>query len=385
MALQNVQLREIVEYVIDHRGKTPLKLGGSWTEFATNHPVLSAKNIKTGRIISKESIRFVDEDLYKLWMQTELKIGDILVTSEAPFGQLYYWDLEEKAVLGQRLFGLHVREEVNSKFLYYYMQTPKFQRELESRATGTTVLGLRQPELLKCTVALPSRREQDKCAEILGQIDKKIRVNESVNDNLQLLAQTIYQAMFIDEAQSKVYQATLKDLAEITMGQSPNGKSYNTEGKGTVFYQGRADFGKRFPAPRLFTTEPKRIAEKGDILLSVRAPVGDLNIAYESCCIGRGLGAIRSKTEHHSFLFYTMLSLRSQFEVYNSEGTVFGSINKKELCDISINIPSTRDLENFECIVRPIDNLIYLNFEENRRLQHLRDNLLKRLLNGNCS
>ena len=184
MALQNVQLREIVEYVIDHRGKTPLKLGGSWTEFATNHPVLSAKNIKTGRIISKESIRFVDEDLYKLWMQTELKIGDILVTSEAPFGQLYYWDLEEKAVLGQRLFGLHVREEVNSKFLYYYMQTPKFQRELESRATGTTVLGLRQPELLKCTVALPSRREQDKCAEILGQIDKKIRVNESVNDNL---------------------------------------------------------------------------------------------------------------------------------------------------------------------------------------------------------
>ena len=206
-----------------------------------------------------------------------------------------------------------------------------------------------------------------------------------VNDNLQLLAQTIYQAMFIDEAQSKVYQATLKDLAEITMGQSPNGKSYNTEGKGTVFYQGRADFGKRFPAPRLFTTEPKRIAEKGDILLSVRAPVGDLNIAYESCCIGRGLGAIRSKTEHHSFLFYTMLSLRSQFEVYNSEGTVFGSINKKELCDISRNIPSTRDLENFECIVRPIDNLIYLNFEENRRLQHLRDNLLKRLLNGNCS
>lgn len=184
MALHNVPLREIVEYVIDHRGKTPLKLKGSWAEFATNHPVLSAKNIKTGRIVSKESIRFVEGDLYKQWMQTELKIGDILVTSEAPFGQLYYWDLEEKAVLGQRLFGLHVKKEVNSKFLYYYMQTPRFQKELESRATGTTVLGLRQSELLKCTIDLPSRREQDKCAEILDQIDKKISINEGINDNL---------------------------------------------------------------------------------------------------------------------------------------------------------------------------------------------------------
>ena len=279
-----------------------------------------------------------------------------------------------------------IRHISDPNFVYYLSISPQFRSlAIKSMVGSSGRQRVQLDALANYLFRLPPLSVQKRIAGYLSSLDKKIFLNKRINDNLQLLAQTIYQAMFIDEAQSKVYQATLKDLAEITMGQSPNGKSYNTEGKGTVFYQGRADFGKRFPAPRLFTTEPKRIAEKGDILLSVRAPVGDLNIAYESCCIGRGLGAIRSKTEHHSFLFYTMLSLRSQFEVYNSEGTVFGSINKKELCDISINIPSTRDLENFECIVRPIDNLIYLNFEENRRLQHLRDNLLKRLLNGNCS
>ena len=79
------------------------------------------------------------------------------------------------------------------------------------------------------------------------------------------------------------------------MGQSPKGDTYNEEGVGTVFFQGRGEFGFRFPTRHLFTTDPKRMAQSNDVLMSVRAPVGDLNVAYEPCCIGRGLGAIRSK------------------------------------------------------------------------------------------
>ena len=105
------------------------------------------------------------------------------------------------------------------------------------------------------------------------------------------------------------WQEFLSEIANF-MGQSPDGSSYNENGNGTVFYQGRAEFGTRFPSRRLFTTQPKRMAEKGDVLISVRAPVGDLNVAYESCCLGRGLAGIQSINSFQSFVLYTMFALR---------------------------------------------------------------------------
>ncbi|MCQ2530903.1 MAG: restriction endonuclease subunit S [Lachnospiraceae bacterium] len=175
---------------------------------------------------------------------------------------------------------------------------------------------------------------------------------------------------------------TLKDIAEITMGQSPSGSSYNEDGTGEVFYQGRAEFGSRFPTRRLFTTEPKRMAEAGDVLLSVRAPVGALNVAYERCCIGRGLGAIRSKDNHQSYVLYTMFALRPELDVFNGEGTVFGSINRDALNNMPISIPSVEDLDAFEALVSPIDSMIRTNYEEICRLQAMRDSLLPRLMSG---
>ena len=161
----------------------------------------------------------------------------------------------------------------------------------------------------------------------------------------------------------------LSDIAIITMGQSPNGKSYNEQGEGEVFYQGRAEFGSRFPTRRLYTTEPKRMAETGDVLLSVRAPVGDMNIAYEKCCIGRGLAAVHSKTGNSSFLLYTMFGLKTQLDVFNGEGTVFGSINREALAAMPVQIPSNEAMAQFEKMVRPMDDLIKTNYEENCRLE----------------
>ena len=175
---------------------------------------------------------------------------------------------------------------------------------------------------------------------------------------------------------------TLSDIATITMGQSPSGSSYNEDGIGEVFYQGRAEFGFRFPTRRLFTSEPKRMAEIGDVLLSVRAPVGDLNVAYEKCCIGRGLGAIHSKDGNSSFVLYTMFALRAQLDVFNGEGTVFGSINRDALNSMPINIPSTEKIVAFEAVVHPMDNLIRINYEEICRLEELRNSLLPKLMSG---
>src|SRR3712207_1487035 len=202
--------------------------------------------------------------------------------------------------------------------------------------------------------------EQRKVAKVFRKIDNKIELNNQINDNLEQQAQAIYQQMFIDNPDSNWEAGTLSDIANITMGQSPSGSSYNEDGNGTIFFQGRAEFGLRFPSVRLFTTEPKRMACENDTLMSVRAPVGDLNVAHRYCCIGRGLAAIHSKNNHQSFVHYTMVSLKKQLDVFNGEGTVFGSINRNALNEMQILIPSDEKLDEFESIVAPMDTAIQI-------------------------
>ncbi len=188
--------------------------------------------------------------------------------------------------------------------------------------------------------------------------------------------------MIIDNVSDSWHIGKLSDIAEITMGQSPKGDTYNENATGTVFYQGRAEFGSRFPTRRLFTTDPKRMASEYDVLMSVRAPVGDINVATEPCCIGRGLAAIHSKDNHQSFVLYTLFAIREQLDVFNGEGTVFGSINKDSLNDMPITIPNKNTLEYFEKLVSPLDSIIRNNYEEICRLQNIRDTLLPKLMNG---
>ena len=204
----------------------------------------------------------------------------------------------------------------------------------------------------------------------------------NVNKNLKQQAQAIYQQMFIDNASSDWTEGTLSDIADITMGQSPSGSSYNEDGTGTIFFQGRAEFGFRFPTVRLYTTEPKRMACANDTLMSVRAPVGDLNVAHTDCCIGRGLAAIHSKNNHQSFVLYTVFSLKKQLDVFNGEGTVFGSINRNSLNEMPLLIPSSEKLDEFEALVAPMDAAIRNNYDEICRLEQLRDSLLPKLMSG---
>jgi type I restriction enzyme S subunit len=174
----------------------------------------------------------------------------------------------------------------------------------------------------------------------------------------------------------------LGDVAEITMGQSPDGKSLNENNEGVTFFQGRAEFGIRFPTKRLSTTEPKRMAKKGDILLSVRAPVGDLNVALEDCCIGRGLAAIRSKGGFSSFLLSLLKSKKADFDLYEGAGTIFGSINKDSLHDLQVIIPSDDTMKDYERVVSSADAVYHEKELESRALAELRDALLPKLMSG---
>jgi type I restriction enzyme S subunit len=164
------------------------------------------------------------------------------------------------------------------------------------------------------------------------------------------------------------------------MGQSPDGETYNLDGEGMIFYQGRTDFGWRFPTVRMFTTAPTRYAKEGDILMSVRAPVGDLNICVEDCCIGRGLAAICEKQHNNSFLYYLLLSKKDVFKQSDAEGTIFGSINKDALYKLPIIIPDVQSVMQFNANVKKIDDYIMLL---SRELNHLYS--LLSLLNSKLS
>lgn len=370
-------IRELCSVVVDCPHSTP-----KWT--ANGKIVIRNNNIKHGRIDFSSPSYTDDEHFAQRIKRAKPQPGDIIITREAPIGDVGMIPENTECCLGQRMVLLRANQSVCDNFyLLYSLQSLYVQHQISwSEGTGTTVSNLRIPHLEQIQIPYLPLEQQAKISSVLRALEEKIENNRRLNDNLQQQAMSLYAEMFLNSSDSNVTSGTLSDIAVITMGQSPSGSSYNEDGVGEVFYQGRAEFGFRFPKRRLFTTEPKRMAEAGDVLLSVRAPVGDLNIAYERCCIGRGLGAIHSKTGHSSFILYTMLALRSQLDVFNGEGTVFGSINRDALNAIPIDIPPVTEIDQFEVVAHPIDELIRANYEENCRLEAIRDSLLPKLMSG---
>ena len=231
--------------------------------------------------------------------------SDILYSEIRPANRRYaFVDFEktENYIASTKLMVIRPNQElVLPRFLYLLLTSSDLISEMQHLAetrSGTFPQITFSGELATFPIKLPPLPTQQKISAILSSLDNKIELNNKINTNLEQQTGALFKNWFVDfePFDGKMPEGwkvgKLSDIAEITMGQSPDGKSYNENGIGTVFYQGRAEFGTRFPTRRLFTTEPKRMAKKFDTLMSVRAPVGDTNIANEDCCIGRGLAAI---------------------------------------------------------------------------------------------
>lgn len=163
--------------------------------------------------------------------------------------------------------------------------------------------------------------------------------------------------------------ARLEDICSINMGQSPESSSYNESGEGMPFFQGNADFGELHPKVRIWCNAPTKIAERGDILISVRAPIGALNIADKQCCIGRGLAALTAN-ETLCDLKYLWYGLECKVDELNSKGTgsTFKAINKKTLAETEIPLPS---LEEQRCIAALLDKVSDLIAKRRAQLDKL--------------
>ena len=345
-----------------------------------------------------------------------LSEGDyIMAMTGATIGKVGKLQIDAKNVyINQRVCKFNpITSVCDKEYLYYVLSTSSFRNFIYNNVDSK----LAQPNIghttiYKYTHLFPSNiKEQKLIASVLNNIDRKIELNKQINDNLEAMAKQLYDYWFVqfdfpnekgkpyklsggamvwnEKLKRKIPQGwsngVLSDVANITMGQSPDGSSYNEDGEGIIFYQGSTDFGLRFPDIRQYTTSPSRYANKGDILMSVRAPVGALNIANNDCCIGRGLSALSSKIGSITHLYYLMNDFRLKFEGMNSAGTTFGSITKDELFSLPVIIPTKSVISEFEQVCEPIFDKQMIIGEEINALTKQRDELLPLLMNGQAT
>ena len=325
-----------------------------------------------------------------------LEKNDIVISARGTIGAMAM--IPYPMCFNQSCFGLRGNNVVDKNFLYYLTQTKV--NELRKSAHGSVFDTITRETFDNLRCLVPPLQTQQKIGNILSSLDSKIELNKRINDNLEQQAQALFKSwfvnfepfkngQFVDSELGKIPKGWkvgyLSEIADIIMGQSPNGSTYNENGEGIIFYQGRAEFGTRFPSIRLFTTNPTRIAPANSILISVRAPVGDINITHKECCIGRGLASAVSRTNKSAFLLYTLFSLKSDLDRFNAEGTVFGSINRKALETLKILIPTNDIISKFEAIVASMDQQILTLHLESENLKILRDTLLPKLMSGERS
>lgn len=343
---------------------------------------------------------------------------DILISTVRPNLRHYAFIKNPKEnTVASTGFAVITCKDVNPRYLYYYLTTNWVTDYLSAIAEShTSTYPAYNPDVLEnLEIPFPPLDTQKRIAAILGTLDDKIELNRQMNRTLEVMARAIFKSWFVDfdpvyakmEGRDDPLPAEvmdlfpdelveselglipkgwkvrkLKDGFNFTMGQSPPGSTYNEEGDGLPFYQGRRDFGFRYPALRVYCNEPKRIANPNDTLVSVRAPVGDVNLAKEECCIGRGVAAVRHKTGSASFTYYSMLNLKDYFNLFEAEGTVFGSISKTDFEGLEEVLPSNDLVNAFEDHAGVFDKKIENNSHQVETLSNLREILLPRLMSG---
>lgn len=306
--------------------------------------------------------------------------------------------------------------DLDPQFVSFWLSARRSIEWIKAHAVGGVMPNVNESVLRLFPIEFPQIGEQRAIATFLSAIDDKIELNSGVNQKVEHVASAIFRSWFVDfePVSAKRDGGTpigvpaeaidlfpghfteselgpipqgwnpglVGDRFEVTMGQSPPGSTYNETGEGLSFYQGRTDFGFRYPSRRVYCTAPTRFAKTEDTLISVRAPVGDANMAIEPCAIGRGVAAVRHRDSKRSFTYYAMRSLRDEFDVYEGEGTLFGAIGGEDLRRVPFVHPSDPILEAFEGLVGPMDSLIESNERESARLAELRESLLGPLLSG---
>ena len=303
----------------------------------------------------------------------------------------------------------------DSLYLYYFFGSPLGLHLLDTIRRQVAVAGITGKDLAALTIPVPSPPQQRAIAQVLGTLDDKIELNRRMNETLEAMARALFKSWFVDfdpvrakmegrdtglpqdiadlfpdrlveselgEMPEGWEVKPLRDCMLLTMGQSPPGSTYNEDGDGLPFFQGRTDFGFRYPTNRRFCSAPTRIAGPEDTLVSVRAPVGDINVAWERCCIGRGVAALRHRSGSASYTYHSAWAMQRALREYQHTGTVFGAINKGQFEALRMVDADPKTVNVFDSLAGPLDARVRSSVAESRTLASLRDALLPKLISG---
>jgi type I restriction enzyme S subunit len=341
------------------------------------------------------------------------------VTSEAPFGELYYWNSNEKIVLSQRLFGLKVKDSIISRYLYYYMQTYQFRAEMDGRATGSTVRGLRQPELLKCRIQLPSLNEQKAIANILSSLDDKIELNNKINKNLEEVARILYKRWFVDyefpNEDEEPYKSSVGEMVESELGLIPEGWKIEELIKLTKVAIGKTPPRKEhqwfnekknqrnirwysikdmkdvsiqiYDSSEYLTLDAIdkhniKVIPKNTILMSFKLTIGRLAITSELSTTNEAIAHFVNDEKYvlNSFLYCYLKAFN--FDSLGSTSSIATAINSKIVKKIPILLSPKNIQDKFDKVISSIFKKVNNLNKETLDLISLRDTLLPKLMNG---
>ena len=384
-------------------------------------PIISGQHLHGVRVDDTPNFNFITSEHAARLVNANVHRGDVIFTHRGNIGQVAYIPENsrfERYVVSQSQFYVRCdRAQAIPEFIALYFTSPEGQHQLLANTSQVGVPSIAQPVtyLRTLQIPLPSLSEQRTIAHILGTLDDKIELNRRINAILEAMARVLFRSWFVDfdpvrakmEGRDTGLPKEISDLFpdrlvdselgeipegwrvghvedefEIIMGQSPPGHTYNESGDGLPFFQGRSDFGFRYPKNRKFCTAPNRIAQPWDTIVSVRAPVGDINMAWERCCIGRGVAALRHRSGAVSFGYCTAQALQTHMREYEHTGTVFGAINRKQLARLPLQQPPADVVRSFERLVHPWDRRIRLRTAEVETLTALRGALLPKLVSG---
>jgi type I restriction enzyme S subunit len=386
-----IKLSDCIETIIDHRGKTPKKLGSDWVKEGIK--VISAKNVHNGSLSNQDEIRFVTNEIYKKWMKEDVKVGDCLLSSEgATFGESLYWDFDFPVVLGQRIFCIRANPKVlDPLYLYVYMKTNSFLGQIEGRSSGTSVFGLKQSELLKVNIPIISLEEQKKIGLTNYYINKKIDLLHRNNKTLEQIAETLFKQLFVEDSENNCIPGRVKDICKLPSGFSFKSNSFIENGIYKIItiknvQNGYLDLKNTDTINIIPSNFPHHCKLKmGDILLSLTGNVGRVcRVTEENLLLNQRVSKVTPLSKE-VYEFCLVLFSSNKFRTNLEElarGTAQSNLSPIETLNIEINVPKSEMLLKFHNLTKELFEKHLNNNLQIHKLENLRDTLLPKLISG---
>lgn len=370
-------MENVLDSIIDYRGKTPKKS-------ENGIKTLSAKSVRDGYIDYSQCYYISKEEYDRFMVRGFPKVGDVLMTTEAPLGVLARLDRDDIA-LAQRLITLRGKENVlDTGYLYYYLRSPVGQGKIKERQTGTTVTGIKQAEFRKIEIALPSIDIQRKVASLLGVLDEKILVNKKINDNLLQQASALYKSYFIDMLPfngimpSNWHVGTVSEITTLHDSKRIplSGRERANLAKIYPYYGATSimDYVDKY----LFDGIYLLLGEDGSVIDDKGFPI--LQYVDGKFWVNNHAHIITGKNGFSVEMLYLLFSLTNVQSIVT--GAVQPKISQSNLNKVNVVIPSQEDCIKFDSVVQPFFAQIRNLRTENSKLSELRDSLLPRLMSG---